>query len=36
MSNEYLWIAPGTFGNDGKSSVNAVYIDKLELSASDR
>ena len=24
-----------TFGDDGKSSINAVYIDKLELSRAD-
>ena len=29
---ELLWIAPGTFGDDGKSSVNGVYIDKIEFS----
>lgn len=29
--SEYLWIAPGTFGDDGKSSINAVYIDKVEF-----
>ena len=34
-NGEFLWIAPGTFGDDGKSSVNAVYIDKLELSRVD-
>ena len=28
---EILWIAPGTFGDDGKSSVNGVYIDKVEF-----
>ena len=28
---EILWIAPGTFGDVGKSSVNGVYIDKVEF-----
>ena len=30
-AGEILWIAPGTFGDDGKSSVNGVYIDKVEF-----
>ena len=30
-AGEILWIAPGTFGDDGKSSVNGVYIDKAEF-----
>ena len=30
--NEYFWIGPGRFGNDGKSSINAIWIDKLEIS----
>lgn len=29
---EYFWIGPGRFGKDGKSSVKAVYLDKIELS----
>ena len=27
--SEYLWIGPGRFGNDGKSAVKAVWIDKI-------
>ena len=30
--NEYFWIGPGRFGADGKSSVKAVFIDKIEMS----
>ena len=30
-AGEILWIAPGTFGDDGKSSINGVYIDKVEF-----
>ena len=29
---EYFWIGPGRFGADGKSSIKAVYLDKVELS----
>ena len=29
---EYFWIGPGRFGKDGKSSIKAVYLDKVELS----
>ena len=29
---EYFWIAPGRFGDDGKSAIKAVWIDKLEFS----
>jgi len=29
---EYFWIGPGRFGKDGKSSINALWIDKLEIS----
>ena len=28
---EYFWIGPGRFGADGKSSIKALYIDKIEL-----
>ena len=31
---EYFWFGPGRFGKDGKSSIKAVYIDKIELSQS--
>ena len=31
QNGEILWIAPGTFGADGKSSINGVYIDKLRF-----
>ena len=31
---EYFWIGPGRFGTDGKSSIKAIYIDKIELSQS--
>ena len=34
-NGEILWVAPGTFGDDGKSSINAVYIDKVEFSRMD-
>ena len=30
--HEYFWIGPGRFGKDGKSSIKAVWIDKLEIS----
>ena len=30
-AGEILWIAPGTFGDDGKSSINGAYIDKVEF-----
>jgi hypothetical protein len=29
---EYFWIGPGRFGKDGKSSIKALYVDKIELS----
>ncbi len=29
---EYFWIGPGRFGVDGKSNIQAIYIDKIELS----
>ena len=29
---EFFWIAPGRFGDDGKSAIKAVWIDKLEFS----
>jgi hypothetical protein len=29
---EYFWIGPGRFGADGKSSIKAVYLDKVEIS----
>ena len=32
---EILWIAPGAFGADGKSSVNGVYIDKVRFVRAD-
>ena len=30
--HEYFWIGPGRFGKDGKSSIKALWIDKLEIS----
>ena len=30
--SEYFWIAPGRFGKDGKSSIKALWIDKIEFS----
>lgn len=30
--DEYFWIGPGRFGKDGNSSINALWIDKLEFS----
>ena len=30
--SEYFWIGPGRFGADGKSNIEAVYVDKVELS----
>ena len=27
--DEYFWIGPGRFGKDGKSAINAVWIDKI-------
>ena len=30
--NEYFWIGPGRFGKDGKSSIQALWIDKIEIS----
>ena len=33
--DEFFWMGPGRFNADGKSSVNAVYIDKLKLSLAD-
>ncbi|MBP5543133.1 MAG: DUF4838 domain-containing protein [Kiritimatiellae bacterium] len=34
-SDEILWIAPGAFGEDGKSAINAVYIDKIRFTPAD-
>ena len=28
---EYFWLGPGRFGPDGKSSIKAVYLDKIEI-----
>lgn len=33
---EYFWIGPGRFGRDGKSNIKALYIDKIELSLSEK
>jgi len=30
--NEYFWIGPGRFGKDGKSSIKALWIDKIDFS----
>ena len=30
--NEYFWIGPGRFGKDGKSSIKALWVDKIEFS----
>ena len=30
--HEYFWIGPGRFGKDGKSSIKALWVDKLEIS----
>ena len=29
--HEFFWIAPGRFGKDGKSSVKAVWVDKIDF-----
>lgn len=29
--NEYFWIGPGRFNKDGKSAIQAVWIDKIEF-----
>ena len=34
-AHEYFWIGPGRFGKDGKSSIKALWIDKLEISRMD-
>ena len=33
--DEFFWIGPGRFNEDGKSPVNGVYIDKVEFSLVD-
>ena len=33
--HEFFWIAPGRFGKDGKSSINAVWVDKIDFSRVD-
>ena len=33
--HEFFWIAPGRFGKDGKSSVKAVWVDKIDFSRID-
>ena len=30
--NDYFWIGPGRFGKDGKSSIKALWIDKIDFS----
>jgi hypothetical protein len=30
--NEYFWIGPGRFGKDGKSSIKALWVDKIDFS----
>ena len=32
---EYFWLGPGRFGPDGKSSIKAVYLDKIEITRAD-
>ena len=34
-AEEYAWMAPGVFGDDGKSSVNGVYLDKIAFVRAD-
>ena len=29
--DEFFWIAPGRFNEDGKSAINGVYVDKIKL-----
>ena len=31
----YIWMAPGVFDSAGKSAINAVYVDAIELSRAD-
>ena len=33
--DEFFWIAPGRFNEDGQSPVNGVYVDKVEFSLVD-
>ena len=33
--HEYFWIGPGRFGKDGKSSIKAVWIDKIDFARVD-
>ena len=33
--DEFFWIGPGRFNEDGKSPVNGVYVDKVEFSLVD-
>ena len=32
---EYFWMGPGRFGPDGKSSIKAVWLDKIEIAPVD-
>ena len=32
---EYFWMGPGRFGPDGKSSIKAVWLDKIEITRAD-
>ena len=34
--HEYFWIGPGRFGKDGKTSIKAVWVDKIEFTRVDR
>ena len=34
-TEEYVWMAPGAFGDDGKSSINGVYLDKIAFVRAD-
>ena len=34
-AEEYAWMAPGVFGDDGKSSINGVYLDKIAFVRAD-
>ena len=34
-ADEYAWMAPGAFGEDGKSSIDAVYLDKIAFVRAD-
>ena len=33
--HEYFWIGPGRFGKDGKSSIQALWIDKIDFARVD-